>query len=91
MPGLDRNLWFGSYMSTYLERDVRNVLNVGNLRDFNRLLRALALRAGQVLSYAALARDVGVSPNTAKSWVSVLEASDQILFWSRITVSATRA
>ena len=77
-PGLDRNLWFGSYVSTYLERDVRNVLNIGNLRDFNRLLRALALRAGQMLSYAALARDVGISPNTAKSWVSVLEASDQI-------------
>ena len=77
-PGLDRNLWFGSYVSAYLERDVRNVLNIGNLRDFNRLLRALALRAGQVLSHAALARDVGVSPNTAKSWISILETSDQI-------------
>jgi predicted AAA+ superfamily ATPase len=78
-PALDRDLWFGSYISTYLERDVRNLLNIGNLRDFNRLLRALALRAGQILSFADLARDVGISPNTAKSWVSVLETG-QLIF-----------
>lgn len=77
-PELDRALWLGSYLATYLERDVRNLLNVGNLRDFDRLLRACALRAGQILSYAELARDVGISPNTAKSWISVLEASQQI-------------
>jgi predicted AAA+ superfamily ATPase len=77
-PELDRSLWFGSYVATYLERDVRNLLKIGNLRDFNRLLRALALRAGQILSYADLARDVGISPNTARSWISVLEAQQQI-------------
>lgn len=77
-PELDRELWLGSYLATYLERDVRNLLAVGSLRDFDRFLRACALRAGQILSYAELARDVGVSPNTAKSWISVLEASQQI-------------
>jgi uncharacterized protein len=77
-PELDRTLWLGSYLATYLERDVRNLLNVGSLRDFDRFLRACALRAGQILSFAELARDVGISPNTAKSWISVLEASQQI-------------
>lgn len=75
---LDRALWLGSYLATYLERDVRNLLAVGSLRDFDRFLRACALRAGQILSYAELARDVGISPNTAKSWISVLEASQQV-------------
>lgn len=77
-PDLDRDLWLGSYIATYLERDVRNTLNIGNLRDFDRLLRAAALRAGRIVSYSELARDVGISPNTAKSWLSVLQASQQI-------------
>jgi len=77
-PDLDRELWLGSYITTYLERDVRQVLNVGDLRDFSRFLRATAMRSGQLLSYADLARDVGIAPNTAKRWVSVLEASQQL-------------
>lgn len=75
---LDRNLWLASYVTTYLERDVRAVLNVGDLRDFDRFLRAAALRAGQLLSYSEFARDVGIAPNTAKRWLSVLEASQQV-------------
>jgi predicted AAA+ superfamily ATPase len=78
-PEIDPHFWFGSYFSTYLERDVRNILNVGNLRDFDRLLRAVAVRTAQILSYSDLARDVGIAPNTAKQWVSVLQASGQIL------------
>lgn len=77
-PDLDRELWLGSYVVTYLERDVRQILNVGDLRDFDRFLRAAALRAAQLLSYADLARDVGVAPNTVKRWISVLEASQQL-------------
>lgn len=75
---LDHHFWYAAYLATYLERDVRNILNVGNLRDFDRFLRAAALRTGQLLSYSELARDVGVAPNTAKSWISVLQASGQI-------------
>ncbi|HXP91783.1 MAG TPA: ATP-binding protein [Fibrobacteria bacterium] len=69
------HLWFPSYVATYLERDVRNLLSVHNLRDFARFLRVLALRSGQMLNFADLARDVGISPNTARSWYSVLETS----------------
>ncbi|MCA9438041.1 MAG: ATP-binding protein [Candidatus Omnitrophica bacterium] len=77
-PELDREMWLGSYLSTYLERDVRNILNIGSLRDFDRFLRAAALRVGQLLSLSELARDVGIAPNTAKSWISILETSRQI-------------
>ena len=75
---IDRELWMGSYMATYLERDVRNILNVGRLRDFDRFLRAAALRAGRLLSFSELARDVGIAPNTARSWLSILESSRQV-------------
>lgn len=75
---LDRDLWLGSYLATYLERDVRNIVNIGSLRDFDRFLRAAALRAGQLLSLSELARDVGIAVNTAKSWLSTLQASRQV-------------
>lgn len=75
---LDRDLWMGSYIATCLERDVRQAVNVGALRDFDRLLRAAALRCAQLLSFADLARDVGVSPNTVKRWLSVLASSQQV-------------
>ena len=77
-PDIDHQLWYASYLSTYLERDVRNILNVGSLRDFDRFLRAAAARTAQILSYSDLARDVGISPNTARQWISVLQASGQI-------------
>ncbi len=77
-PEITPEYWHTSYLATYLERDVRNILNVGNLRDFDRFLRACAMRIGQLLSLSDLAKDVGVSPNTIKSWLSVLQTSGQI-------------
>ncbi len=76
---IDPNIWYSSYFSTYLERDVRNILNIGSLRDFDRFVRASAIRTGQLLLYSELARDVGIAPNTAKQWLSVLQASGQII------------
>lgn len=67
-----------SYLATYLERDVRQLLNVSNLRDFERFIRACALRTGQLLNKAELARDTGINPTTANDWLSVLQASNQI-------------
>jgi hypothetical protein len=77
-PDLSRDLWIGSYVATYLERDVRSALAVGSLRDFDRFLRLAALRCGQLLNFAELARDAGIAPNTAKAWLSVLNASGVI-------------
>ena len=76
---LDPEQFYGDYVSTYLERDVRQVLQVRNLRDFDRFMRLLALRSGQILSLQSFSSDIGISPNTVKSWLSVLEAS-QIIY-----------
>jgi uncharacterized protein len=74
----ERSRWYASYLATYLERDVRNMLRVGSLRDFERFLRACAARTAQTLNMAELGRDVGISANTAREWISVLQASNQI-------------
>jgi uncharacterized protein len=79
-PKMDANAYLRSYVATYLERDVRALVNIGNLRDFERFLRACALRSGQLLNKAELARDVGISGPTASQWLSVLEASNQVFF-----------
>ncbi len=75
---VDRQLWCSSYIQTYLERDVRQIINVGDLNTFNRFLRICAARTGQILNMSEVARDVGVSVPTIKKWISVLEASYQI-------------
>lgn len=77
-PDRDVRLWQASYVQTYLERDIRNLRNIGNLTLFQTFLRALAARSAQILSLSELARDVGVSVSTAKDWISILEASFQI-------------
>lgn len=72
---LDHERFYADYLATYLERDVRSLLNVRSLRDFDRFMRLCAARTGQLLSHSSLAADVGVSANTIKAWLSVLEAS----------------
>lgn len=67
--------WLSDYERTYVERDVRQVLQVGDLVTFSRFLRLAAGRTGQELNTVALASDAGVSNHTARSWLSVLEAS----------------
>ena len=77
-PDRDARLWQASYVQTYLERDIRNLRNIGDLTLFQTFLRALAARSAQILNLSDLARDVGVAVNTAKDWISILEASFQI-------------
>ena len=77
-PDIDLVTFYSSYLATYLERDVRLLANVGSLRDFERFIRACALRSGNLLNRAELARDVGIAPSTANIWLSVLEASGQV-------------
>jgi predicted AAA+ superfamily ATPase len=78
-PDIDAVAFYNSYIATYLERDVRSLANVGSLRDFERFLRACALRSANLLNKADLARDVGIAPSTANLWLSVLEASGQVV------------
>jgi predicted AAA+ superfamily ATPase len=78
-PDVDSVAFYNSYLATYLERDVRSLANVGSLRDFERFLRACAIRSGNLLNKADLARDVGIAPSTANLWISTLEASGQVV------------
>ena len=71
--------WYGSYLTTYLERDIRTVYNIGSLREFQKFMQLLAGRCAQILNLSNIANELGVSANTIKSWVSVLEAS-QIIY-----------
>lgn len=73
--GLEPHPWYGNYVRTYLERDVRQLIKVQDLRMFQRFLRLCAGRTGQLLNLSSLASDCGITHNTAKAWISVLEAS----------------
>ena len=75
----DRDVFYRSYVETYLHRDVRALAQVGDLDAFHTFLRACAARTGQLLNYSDLARDCGVSVNTARHWLSILEASFQVI------------
>jgi predicted AAA+ superfamily ATPase len=74
-----RNLWFASYLQTYLERDVRAITNVRDLVTFRRFLALVASRHGQVLNKTDLAAPLGVSVPTIGEWLQVLEATGQII------------
>jgi len=75
----DKNLnpieWYPNYIQTYLERDIREIKNIINLMDFQRFLKLCAGRTGQIVNLSSLANDVGVSVNTIKGWLSILEAT----------------
>jgi len=85
-PLYDRDIlprtWFAAYVTAYVERDVRQMLNVKDLETFQRFVRLCAGRSGQILNLSSLANDCGITHNTAKAWISVLEAS-YVLFLLR--------
>jgi predicted AAA+ superfamily ATPase len=66
--------WLGNYYQTYIERDVREITNVGDLETFSRFVRLCAGRNGQLLNLSSLANDCGITHTTAKRWMSILEA-----------------
>lgn len=78
-PNKPSLLWHSSYMQTYLERDVRSIRQIGDLSQFQIFLRAVAARSGQIFHLSEVAKDIGVSVNTIKAWLSILEATYQIL------------
>ena len=72
--GLEPHEWLSAYYRTYVERDVRDVANIGNLDAFQRFVRLCACRTGQLLNLSSLASDCGISHTTARHWVSILQA-----------------
>lgn len=73
--GLDPATWYSGYYQTYVERDVREIVNVGDLESFARFVRLCAGRNGQVLNLTSLGNDCGITHTTASRWLSILEAS----------------
>ncbi len=71
----ERHLWFEGYVDTYVQKDLRDLAQVGDLAAFVRLMRLSALRTGGLLNQAELARDASVSRSSAQRWLSILEAS----------------
>ncbi len=75
---VDREIWFSSYVQTYLERDVRDLIRVGDLGAFSRFVALAASRTGGLLNLAEMGREAGVTGPTAKQWLSVLQASQVV-------------
>lgn len=81
MPGLvggqytDRNIYYSSYLSTYVERDIRELSGDIDVLKFNRFVTAAAARTSQLLNYKALADDADIDVATAKAWVNILETT----------------
>ncbi|MGD8835633.1 MAG: ATP-binding protein [Desulfobacteraceae bacterium] len=69
------SLWYGNYVQTYIERDVRQMVNIRDLNTFQRFVRLCAGRTGQLLNLSNLAGECAITHNTAKAWISILEAS----------------
>jgi predicted AAA+ superfamily ATPase len=83
-PGIYSNkippdIFYSNYIQTYVERDVRNIKQIGDLNSFTRFMQLCAGRTGQLLNLSSLANDCGITVNTAKSWISILESSYTIL------------
>ena len=72
---VDPSQWYANYMQTYIERDVRKLVNVRDLTSFQRFVRLCAGRVGQLLNLSQMGSEAGITHNTAKAWISILEAS----------------
>lgn len=72
---LDYSMWFESYIRTYLERDIRSLIHIRDLSQFQRFIKMCAARQGQILNLTSLGTDCGISQTTAKNWLTFLEAS----------------
>ena len=74
-PATDWQVYYASYVATYIERDVRQLVNVGSSGDFTRFMIAIAARSGELLNYSSVAQEIGVSVDTVKRWLTVLQTS----------------
>jgi predicted AAA+ superfamily ATPase len=72
---ISSNDWYANYLNTYIERDVRQLKNIGNLSLFTKFLKLCANRTGQILNMASIANDCGIDTKTVLSWLSILESS----------------
>lgn len=78
-PEMDWEVFYSSYVRTYIERDLRDLTQVGDEDKFLKFMTVLAAQTGQLLNLASVARDVGVTQPTAGRWLSVLQTSNQVI------------
>lgn len=76
---LDRDTFFESYISTYLEKDVSRMINIGRIDDFRKFMRIVALRTSQQLDYTEIGNAVGIDARTSKNWISIMESSGIVM------------
>ena len=74
-PQIDPNLWYASYITTYIERDVRKIRSISDLGRFQTFLGLLAARAGNILNLSEISKECGITQPTAKDWISILEST----------------
>lgn len=89
-PEIDWQLYYASYVRTYIERDVRSLLNVKNLDTFSKFIISVAARTGSMLNYTNISNEIGVDVKTVQSWIKVLEASGIILLIKPFTNNALK-
>lgn len=70
--GINREVFFESYIKTYIERDIRDLENIGNELDFRKFMVAVASRTGEQLNYSNISKEIGVSDKTIRNWISIL-------------------
>ena len=75
VENLREDRWFSNYVETYVHKDIRLMKNIANLSQFNVFLKMCAARVGQTINLQSLSNDCGLSQNTVKSWLSLLESS----------------
>lgn len=75
VPGINAHRWYGSYVSTYIEKDIQTHFQIDKITFFRDLLFLLAARCGRVLNYQSLSNDLGISVTSVKSWIKILEAT----------------
>lgn len=73
--GILKDIYFQSYIDTYISRDVKQIMDIGNVESFKKFIVSVASRVGEQLNYTSLALDAGVTVPTAKSWLSILTSS----------------
>ncbi len=89
-PDFDWQMFYGAYVRTYIERDVRDLTEIGDTVKFTKFMTAAAASTGQLLNLASLARDVGVSQPTADRWISILVASNLVYLLRPYSTNVTK-
>jgi uncharacterized protein len=90
IENIDWQLYYASYVRTYIERDVRSLLNVKNLDTFAKFITCVAARTGTVINYSNISQEIGVDIKTVQSWMKVLEASGIIMLIQPFTNHALK-